>query len=217
MTTCTLLTRLPTDWATLSPSQHLPLNGHIEARFRASTGEWTTPTLVEGTNISISGLSPGLNYGQQCYEGLKAFRTVATAVEGEAIHVFRPEFHAARMARSAMSVCLPPPPAELFLECVRRAVAENAEYVPPADGSSFLYIRPVLFGSSTGLWGLGDEAIFAVYVQPARPHHGPEAVSGMVCDEFDRSAPRGMGSFKIGGNYGPVRVFRLSASCITVY
>ncbi|KAI1858172.1 hypothetical protein JX265_010840 [Neoarthrinium moseri] len=191
------------DWTNVS-GQYLPLNGHIEVRFRASTGKWDTPTLVEGTNISVSGLSPGLNYGQQCYEGLKAFRTASTETKQEEIHVFRPAFHAARMTRSAMSICLPPPSEELFLECIRQAVAQNAEYVPPADSSSFLYIRPVLFGASTGLWGPCDEAIFAVYVQPANPHHGVGAVSGIVCEEFDRSAPRGMGSFKVGGNYAPV-------------
>jgi branched-chain amino acid aminotransferase len=158
---------------------------------------------VSGTDISISGLSPALNYGQQCYEGMKAFRT---AGERERIVIFRPEFHANRMAGSAASVCLPPPPQDLFLECVRKAVAENAEYVPPADSasSSFLYIRPVLFGSSTGLWGLCDEVILAVYVQPARPHHGQKAMRALVSDEFDRSAPRGMGKYKVGGNYAPV-------------
>lgn len=187
------------DWANLSPKQYLPLNGHIEARFRASTGQWTAPTLVAGTEISVSGLSPGLNYGQQCYEGLKAFRTI----DGR-INVFRPQFHASRIRRSAGSVCLPPPPEDLFLECIRRAVAENAEYVPPSESDAFLYIRPVLFGASTGLWGPCDEIILAVFVHPAKPQHGADAVAGVVCDEFDRCAPRGTGSFKVGGNYAPV-------------
>lgn len=176
------------------------MNGHVETRFRASTGQWSTPTLVPGTDISVSGLSPGLNYGQQCYEGLKAFRTG----DGR-ITVFRPKVHAVRMQRSATAVCLPPPPEDLFLESVRRAVAENAEFVPPSDTDAFLYIRPVLFGASTGLWGTCDEVILAVYVHPAKAQHGVDAVAGVVCDEFDRCAPRGTGSFKIGGNYSPVR------------
>ncbi|KAK8000944.1 branched-chain amino acid aminotransferase/4-amino-4-deoxychorismate lyase [Apiospora marii] len=180
----------------------IPVNGHIETRFRLSTGTWSIPTLVSGTDIAVSGLSPALNYGQQCYEGMKAFRT---AGERERIVIFRPEFHANRMARSAASVCLPPPPQDLFLDCVRQAVAANAEFVPPAESdSAFLYIRPVLFGSSTSLWGLGDEVTLAVYVQPARPHHGQQALKAVVSDEFDRSAPRGMGKFKVGGNYAPV-------------
>ncbi|EAT78345.1 hypothetical protein SNOG_14108 [Parastagonospora nodorum SN15] len=129
------------DWENFSPTKFIPVNGHIEARFSFSTGTWSAPTLVSGTDISISGLSPALNYGQQCYEGMKAFRTAGGR---ERIVIFRPEFHANRMAGSAASVCLPPPPQNLFLECVRKAVVENAEYVPPADSasSSFLYIRP---------------------------------------------------------------------------
>jgi branched-subunit amino acid aminotransferase/4-amino-4-deoxychorismate lyase len=147
----------------------------------------------------VSGLSPGLNYGQQCYEGLKAFRTI----DGRII-IFRPQFHAARMRRSAESVLLCPPPEEVFLECIRRAVVENAEYVPPYESNAFMYIRPVLFGASTGLWGVCDESILAVFVHPTKPQRAEGAVSAVVCDEFDRSAPRGMGSFKVGGNYAPV-------------
>ncbi|KAK7987128.1 hypothetical protein PG988_002116 [Apiospora saccharicola] len=209
MATNTALPGSSTDWENFPPTQFVPVHGHIEARFRLSTGTWSTPTLVSGTDISVSGLSPGLNYGQQCYEGMKAFRQAAAGGprgrEKERIVIFRPEFHADRMARSAASVCLPPPPQELFLECVRQAVAANAEFVPPADSdSAFLYIRPVLFGSSTSLWGLGDEVILAVYVQPARPHHGQQALKAVVSDDFDRSAPRGMGKYKVGGNYAPV-------------
>lgn len=182
------------------------MNGHIETRFRASTGQWSPPTLVAGTEILVSGLSPGLNYGQQCYEGLKAFRTPE-----DGITVFRPQVHAARMQRSAAAVCLPPPPEDLFLESVSRAVAANAEFVPPSETDAFLYIRPVLFGASTGLWGTCDEVILAVYVHPAKAQHGVDAVAGVVCDEFDRCAPLGTGSFKIGGNYSPVSGY---SSCL---
>lgn len=188
------------DWQNLSLTNHLPLNGHIEARFYQSTQKWSTPTLVADPRIPISGISPALNYGQQCYEGLKAFR------RPDDIVVFRPQFHAQRMAGSAAAVCLPPPPEELFLECIRMAVAANGEYVPPAETQGFLYIRPVLFGSSDGLpLGPCEETIFAVYCHPAMPYHGVGAgIKGIVCEVFDRAAPRGVGGFKVGGNYAPV-------------
>lgn len=190
----------PEDWAKLQLTNHLPLNGHIEARFYQSTKQWSTPTLVTDPKIAISGISPALNYGQQCYEGLKAFRTSSDIV------VFRPQFHASRMAGSAAAVCLPPPSEDLFLECVRMAVAANGEYVPPAESQGFLYIRPVLFGSSDGLpLGPCEETIFAVYCHPAVPYHGlGGGIKGLVCEEFDRAAPRGVGGYKIGGNYAPV-------------
>ncbi|ETS84533.1 hypothetical protein PFICI_02558 [Pestalotiopsis fici W106-1] len=188
------------DWSTLGLAYDLEVNGHIETRFHLSTGQWTEPKLVADTNISVSGLSPGLNYGQQCYEGLKAFRA-----EGDKITVFRPRFHAARMQRSAGSVSLPAPSEDLFLECLRLAVAHNAEFVPPAGEEAYLYIRPVLFGASTRLaLAPPEEVILAVYVQPTRPYHGSAAIDGVVLEDFDRAAPRGMGGYKVGGNYAPV-------------
>lgn len=188
------------DWSTLGLSYDLQVNGHIETRFHLSTGQWTAPKLVADPNISVSGLSPGLNYGQQCYEGLKAFRA-----EGDRITVFRPRFHAARMARSAGSVSLPAPSEALFLECLRLAVAHNAEFVPPAGEEAYLYIRPVLFGASTRLaLAPPEEVVLAVYVQPTKPYHGSAAIDGVVLEDFDRAAPRGMGGYKVGGNYAPV-------------
>lgn len=176
------------------------MKGHIEVRHSQSRNSWTTPALVANPNISVHALSPGLNYGQQCYEGLKAFRTPSNKIT-----IFRPEFHAARMARSAASVCLPPPPTDLFLECVSRAVAANAELVPPADTEAYLYIRPVLFGASaTVALGPAEETILAVSVLPIRPYHGLAALDGIVLEDFDRAAPLGMGAFKVGGNYAPV-------------
>ena len=188
------------DWASLNIAVDLPVNGHIEVEHNASTGQWTAPVLIENQNVSISGLSPGLNYGQQCYEGLKAFRT-----PDDKIVVFRPKFHAARMARSATSVCLPAPSESLFLECIRQAVVANAEFVPPSTSDSYLYIRPVLFGASANLsLAPPEKVIFAVYIQPLQPYHGLDAIDGLVLEDFDRAAPCGMGRYKVGGNYAPV-------------
>lgn len=167
--------------------------------------------LVAGNEIAVSGICPGLNYGQQCYEGLKAFRRGSRAgsemnTSSESIAIFRPWFHAARMAQSAAAVCLPEVPEHLFLEGVRMVVGANAEYVPPIDSNGFLYIRPVLFGASDGLpLGPCEETVFAVYCHPAKAYHGMQGIRGIICEEFDRAAPKGTGAFKIGGNYAPVR------------
>lgn len=205
----------PPDWSKLGFGFDLKVAGHIEIRHHLSTGKWTTPTIVVDPNITISGLSPGLNYGQQCYEGLKAFRTPSSSSsspnntnnKNNAITIFRPTFHHARLARSAASVSLPCPPEALFLETLRLAVASNAAFVPPADNAqeAYLYIRPVLFGASARLTlGPPEEVILAVYVQPGRPYHGSAALDGLVLEGFDRAAPRGMGGYKVGGNYAPV-------------
>ena len=151
--------------------------------------------------MNIHGMAPGLNYGQQVYEGLKAFRH-----EGDTkITIFRPERNAKRMQNSAEVVSIPPVPEDLFLQAVHLAVASNAEFVPPHDSGAAMYIRPLLFGSSAQL-GLTppDGYTFAVFVMPTGVYHGVSAVDALILEDFDRSAPHGTGAAKVGGNYAPV-------------
>lgn len=147
-------------------------------------------------------MAPALNYGQQAYEGLKAFRTPG---DGGKIQLFRPDKNAARMQRSADFVSIPAVPTRLFLAACRAAVALNAEYVPPHETGAAMYVRPQIYGSSAQL-GLSppDEYTFCVYVVPTGVYHGTQPVRALVLDEFDRAAPRGTGSAKVGGNYAPV-------------
>lgn len=97
--------------------------------------------------LSIHAMAPALNYGQQCYEGLKALRNP----DDRSIHIFRPDANARRMQNSARFVALPEVPEELFLRCTHLAIAKNAEFVPPHASGASMYIRPLLFGSSAQL------------------------------------------------------------------
>jgi branched-chain amino acid aminotransferase len=146
-------------------------------------------------------MAPALNYGQQAYEGLKAFRTPGDA----SITIFRPDRNAKRLQHSAEFVSIPPVPETLFLDAVKAAVALNAEFVPPHATGAALYIRPQIYGSSAQL-GLSppEEYTFAVYVLPTGVYHGSHPVKALILDEFDRAAPNGTGSAKVGGNYAPV-------------
>ena len=150
--------------------------------------------------MKIHGLAPGLNYGQQAYEGLKAFRT-----PDNRIAIFRPAQNAARMAHSASFISMPLVPNDHFLKCVHLAVSLNAAYVPPPNTGAALYIRPLLFGSSAQL-GLSppEGYTFCVYVIPVGVYHGIHAVDALILEDFDRAAPEGTGSAKVGGNYAPV-------------
>jgi branched-chain amino acid aminotransferase len=145
-------------------------------------------------------MSPALNYGQQAYEGMKAFRS-----PNDEITIFRPKRNAARLAHSATFVSIPPVPESLFQECVHAAVSLNAEYVPPHETGAAMYIRPLIFGSSAQL-GLNppEEYTFCVYVLPVGVYHGVHPVKALILEEFDRAAPYGTGSAKVGGNYAPV-------------
>lgn len=85
------------------------------------------------------------------------------------------------------------------------AVALNAEYVPPHETGAAMYVRPLLFGSSAQL-GLNppEEYTFCVFVLPVGVYHGVHPVDARILEEFDRAAPEGTGSAKVGGNYAPV-------------
>ena len=145
-------------------------------------------------------MAPGLNYGQQAYEGIKAFRT-----PDNRIAIFRPSQNAARMAHSASYISIPAVPDAHFLKCIHLAVSLNAAYVPPHHTGAAMYIRPLLFGSSAQL-GLNppEEYTFCVYVLPVGVYHGVHPVDALILEEFDRAAPEGTGSAKVGGNYAPV-------------
>lgn len=151
--------------------------------------------------MRIHGMAPALNYGQQAYEGLKAFRLPGD----NDIAIFRPDRNAVRLQHSAEVACMPPVPVELFLEAVKAAVALNAGYVPPHETGAAMYIRPQIYGSSAQL-GLSapEEYTFCVFVIPTGVYHGVHPVKALILDEFDRAAPNGTGHAKVGGNYAPV-------------
>ena len=131
---------------------------------------------------------------------MKAFRT-----PDDKIALFRPSQNASRMGHSAEFISIPPVPNNHFLLCCRLAVGFNAEFVPPHRTGAAMYVRPLLFGSSAQL-GLNppEEYTFCVYVLPVGVYHGVHAVDALILEEFDRAAPEGTGSAKIGGNYAPV-------------
>lgn len=146
-------------------------------------------------------MSPALNYGQQAYEGLKAFR----APGDSRLQIFRPDRNATRMQHSAAVASMPPVPEDMFVAACRAAVGLNAEFVPPHETGAAMYVRPQIYGSSAQL-GLTppDEYMFCVFVVPTGVYHGVHPVKCLILDKFDRAAPNGSGHAKVGGNYAPV-------------
>ncbi|KAJ5305729.1 branched-chain amino acid aminotransferase [Penicillium antarcticum] len=187
------------DWNKLS-LKGLDLTSHVESHYSTKTGEWSAPEIVASPYLKVHGLSPGLNYGQQCYEGLKACRTADNQ-----ILLFRPKEHASRMHHSASTVSIPNVPEEHFLACVNLVVAANSTFVPPHESNALLYVRPVAFGSGPQLALTSpSEFTFAVFILPGSAYHGVMAQDALVCEGFDRTAPLGVGNAKVGGNYAPV-------------
>jgi branched-chain amino acid aminotransferase len=93
-----------------------------------------------------------------------------------------------------------PFPEDMFVEAVKRVVADNAEYVPPFGTGGSLYIRPLLFGSGARI-GLNpsDEYTLLIMVIPVGDYYkgGLSPVTALVIDDFDRAAPRGVGNVKV--------------------
>ena len=149
----------------------------------------------------------------QAYEGLKAIRTPSNKIT-----IFRPTFHAQRMAHSASTVSMPPVPTPLFISCITLAIRHNAEFVGPSSTNAVLYIRPILFGSGAQLaLEPPSEFKFCVYVQPATTYHGVQPLPCCVMESFDRTATRGVGHAKVGGNYAPVMKYSREAKAKGFY
>ena len=135
---------------------------------------------------------------------MKAFRTPSNQIA-----IFRPQMNAARLDRSAIFLAIPHVPLDHFMTCVHLAVGANAVYVPPHEAEAAMYIRPLIIGSSPQLLlNPSEEYLFCVYVSPTGTYHGAHPIDALILEDFDRAAPEGTGSLKIGGNYAPV--FRLA-------
>lgn len=161
-------------------------------------GSWNQGELVEDDHLTISAASPALHYGQQCFEGMKAYR----AKDGR-ILLFRPEDNARRMQASASRILMEKVPVDLFIRGVKEAVLANEEYIPPYGSGGSLYIRPLLFGTGS-IIGVSPapEYIFCVLVMPVGAYfkEGLKPIN-FITTEYDRAAPQGTGQAKVGGNY----------------
>ena len=161
-------------------------------------GTWDEGTLREDDQITLSALSTALHYGQQCFEGLKAYRTK----EGK-IQLFRIEDNARRFQTSCERLVMPKIPVERFIEAVKKTVSANEVFVPPYGKCETLYLRPFMIGVGNNL-GLrpAPEYIFSIVVSPVGTYFSREqAALDMNVSDFDRAAPRGTGDVKVGGNY----------------
>lgn len=184
------------DWANLSFG-YRKTNYNVRCTYR--DGKWGEIEVTDSEYINIHIAATALHYGQEIFEGLKAFR----GKDGK-IRVFRLEENGKRIRRSAEGILMEPVPEELFREMVIKAVELNAEFVPPYGSGASLYIRPLEIGVSARV-GVkpSDEYVFLILVTPVGPYfkEGFKPTNICIMREFDRVAPRGTGRWKVGGNY----------------
>lgn len=162
-------------------------------------GRWSPAATTENFSFQLNPFAQVLHYAISCFEGLKAFRQ-----KDGRIAIFRPDQNAARMARTAAYLGLPVPDEALFIEMCERCVKENLEFLPPYGHQASLYIRPLLMGIHPQMQLVPHpEAIFAVMCAPVGSYYGEhlKSFAGVVPGNYDRAAPKGSGSYKIGANY----------------
>jgi branched-chain amino acid aminotransferase len=168
----------------------------VVAEWSESDG-WGEAELKPYAQISLDPAAMVFHYGQEIFEGLKAYRQPDGGVA-----LFRPEANAARFARSAKRLALPEMPVELFLESIDALVKQDATWVPDKVGES-LYIRPFMFANEVGL-GVRptNSALYMLIATPAAAYFNPEhAVTVWISTEYVRAAQGGTGEAKCGGNY----------------
>lgn len=165
---------------------------------RWKDGQWEPGELTEDNLLHISEASTALHYGQQCFEGLKAYR----ASDGS-VQLFRPDENARRMQRSCQRVLMPPVSVEQFIDACKQVIRANMDYVPPYGTGATLYLRPFVIGVGHNL-GVkpAPEYIFSIFCIPVGPYFkGGMAPVNFVVSSYDRAAPQGTGAAKVGGNY----------------
>jgi len=175
-----------------------PTKSHLRMTYR--DGKWQEAEMVESPYINVHIGATALHYGQACFEGLKAF-----AHEDGSVNLFRPDENAKRINRSGHRVMMPEIPVETFIKACNDVVKDNVAYVPPYGSGGALYLRPLLFGSGPRI-GLqpAEEYTFIVMVIPVGDYYkgGLAApVDGLIVDDYDRAAPKGVGAAKVAGNY----------------
>jgi branched-chain amino acid aminotransferase len=162
-------------------------------------GAWGELEVSDSEMVTMHMAATCIHYGQESFEGLKAFR----GQDGK-IRVFRMDENAKRMQDSSHGTMMAVLPIEKFEEAIIKVVKLNERFVPPYESGASLYIRPFLFGTSAQV-GVkpAAEYMFMVFVTPVGPYFkgGFQTTPFVIMREFDRSAPLGMGKYKVGGNY----------------
>lgn len=184
------------NWSELSFG-YIKTDYNIRSHFK--DGKWSEPTAETSKHLNLHIAATCLHYGQEVFEGLKAFR----GKDGK-IRVFRMRENALRLQSSCRGILMQELPVELFEEMVLKAIKKNERFVPPYESGASLYIRPLMIGTSIQVGvNPSTEYTFLIFVTPVGPYfkEGFKPTPMVILREYDRAAPLGTGTYKVGGNY----------------
>ena len=172
-------------------------------------GGWGPGQVVPYAPITLDPATMALHYGQEIFEGLKAYRQ-----PDGSIATFRPTVNAARFRTSADRLAMPELPDELFVESLRALAEVDQDWVPN-DADKSLYFRPFMISTEVGL-GVRPAAsyLFLLIASPAGAYfpRGVQPVSVWLSTEYTRAAPGGTGAAKFAGNYAASLVAQAQAA-----
>ena len=176
---------------------YVPTDYNVRCYFR--NGKWGEIEVSSSETIEMHIAATALHYGQEIFEGLKAFR----GKDGK-VRVFRPEANAKRIQDSARGIKMEPIPTDIFMKMTDMAIKLNERFIPPYGSGASLYIRPLEIGMTARV-GVkpADEYCFIILVTPVGPYFktGFKPTNICIMREYDRVAPKGTGRYKVGGNY----------------
>ena len=184
------------DWANLSFG-YMPTDYNVRYNYR--NGSWGELEISSSEYINMHMAATCLHYGQEAFEGLKAFR----GKDGK-IRVFRLDENAARLQSTCRGILMPELSTDKFRDAILKVIKLNERFVPPYESGASLYIRPLLIGTGAQV-GVhpASEYMFIVFVTPVGPYFkgGFSTNPYVIIRQYDRSAPLGTGVYKVGGNY----------------
>ncbi|MCP4682415.1 MAG: branched-chain amino acid aminotransferase [Desulfobacterales bacterium] len=174
------------------------LTDHIFLMEYESGKAWLNPRIEPYANISLDPAAMGLHYGQEIFEGLKAYRG-----KDDRISLFRAEENFERFNRSATRLCMPEVDIDTAMDGMKRLILLDKEWIPRNQGTS-LYIRPTMIATEAHL-GVrpSNNYLFFIIIGPVGAYYkeGLNPVRIYVEDFFVRSSVGGTGEAKTAGNY----------------
>ncbi|MEY4390733.1 MAG: hypothetical protein RLZZ400_476 [Actinomycetota bacterium] len=160
---------------------------------------WVSAQVVPYGPIQMDPAAAVLHYGQEIFEGIKAYRH-----DDGSIWTFRPLENARRLQASARRMALPEVPEELFVESLRQLIAVDGDWVPEPVNEKTLYFRPFEIAAEDFLGVRAAHRVeYRVIASPVGPYFtgGIKPVSIWIALDSARAGKHGTGEAKTGGNY----------------
>lgn len=169
---------------------------------------WHDPRIEPFARLSLSPAAMVFHYGQEMFEGLKAYK----GVDGKA-YLFRPDMNAKRTNATNQRLCIPEIPEEDFVQAIKAVVKVDEDWIPTEPGTS-LYVRPFIIATDEFLGVAPSKTyLFMIILSPSGAYYasGLAPVGIWIEDTYVRAVRGGIGFAKTGGNYAASLIAQVKA------